>query len=162
MAQRMITKPMSILAVDPGKATGVAWIEVEPGTPAEIIDAYETGGTLHETIAVFNTWNRARRFAPAPLDICEDWIAIDTEFVTQPALAIEPMAWLKMLASDAGIEIETPYPQQRLAFSDKVFHDSGYWHVGGAGHARSAIRHGLSWCLRQIHLPTMHKLVPRS
>jgi hypothetical protein len=157
----MITEPMSILTVDPGKATGVAWLEVAPGSPAEITQAFEIKGTLNEIEVMFYLWQEKRRFALTPIVLCEDWIPYQTEFATKPALAIEPMAWLKLLAHQAGIDIQTPAPQQRLAVSDEAIKRAGYWQKGGEGHKRSAVRHGLCWVLRQHHLPTMELLNPR-
>jgi hypothetical protein len=157
----MITESMSILAVDPGKRTGVAWLKVTPDKPAEIIQAFETNGTLVEILHLFYEWHINADVNGEYIVVCEDWIPYQTEFATKPALAIEPMAWLKLLAHVGEIEIQTPAPQQRLAVSDDAIKRAGYWQKGGEGHKRSAVRHGLCWVLRQQHLPTMELLNPR-
>lgn len=162
----MITQPTHILSVDPGKLTGVAWIRVDRDEPAEVEKAYEVPGTLDEIIEVFRIWclrTEGVYYGKSRRVLCEDWIPFDTDFATKPALAIEPMAWLKLLAHQAGIPIETPNSQQRLVMTDEQLKAAGYWQRGGRkGDKRSAVRHGLAWCMRQPHVPTYERLHPRS
>lgn len=158
----MINSKTYILSVDPGKATGVAWLTVKPDGPAEITYAYETTGSMNDTLKLWDEWLFDSRSPGELIVLCENWIPMQTAFATNPASAIEPMAWLKLLARQENIEMETPNPQQRLAITDDAIKQAGYWQKGGAGHKRSAVRHGLCWVLRQNHLPTTELLYPRT
>lgn len=159
--------PKFMLCVDPGKTMGIVelWL-TDPQKPPVVMFSDEVEGTLERTLELFNAWFRETTNAGADtkymLVVCEDWDSRDTAFSVDARLAVEPMAWLKLLAHQHGVPMVTARPQQRLGMSDERIREAGYWLIGGQGHKRSALRHGLAYLVRSNHVPTMLQIWPHT
>lgn len=166
-AQKKPVIPRFILCVDPGKRMGVVelWLN-DSKLPPIVIFQDEVEGTLERTLELFQAWFKETTEAGADpknlLLVCEDWDSRDTAFSVDARLAVEPMAWLKLLAHQHGVQMITARPQQRLGMTDETIKAAGYWLKGGLGHKRSALRHGLAYLVRSNHIPTLEKLWPRT
>jgi hypothetical protein len=138
-----------VLAIDPGKLTGLAWItrvddEVNLTDSAEkdqdsIIDA------IRPTVAC---WNRQPGDS-LPLRVVMERFVITIETgkkSQEAAAALETIGAVKQLCRESGYPLDaiawqTPAAAKN-AFPNPKLKRLGLWHRGGAGHALDAIRHG--------------------
>lgn len=138
--------PRYVLAIDPGKATGMALFSRE-GLNEPIL---EWSGEVEQqefAEAVRNIiWNPVIRYN---VDIvCERFI-INAQTVrnSQAPYSLEQIGILKQCMYDNGksdTEIYYQSPADAMAmFTNEKLKKLGYWHRGGAGHALDAIRHAL-------------------
>lgn len=150
---------MIILAVDPGKATGIAIISwesedqdprVEYSTevqPEDFADEIKQGLLYNQ--------NELEQFYVA----CESFtINAQTAKNSQAPWSLENIGVLKHLCREAG------YPVENIAFQAPVnaknmfpnpaLKTLGTWHRGGEGHANDAIRHGLLRLVKAGWKPT--------
>jgi hypothetical protein len=155
-----MTEPMYVLAVDPGKTSGVAllsWTADLADTPllewsSEVNEedyADEIMRGLHAA--------RDGRFYVA----CESFtINMQTAKNSQAPWSLEHIGVLKYLCRKnnypvSAIAFQAPGDAKSM-FPNPTLQRLGTWHRGGAGHANDAIRHGLlrmvkaSWLPRQI------------
>lgn len=141
-----------VLAVDPGKATGVAFfeyngqsdspvllrsLEVQPGEFAPAIrsimdEAYGRAASEDLEVAV----------------VCERFtINAQTVKNSQAPFSLEQIGVLKQILRDRGLPDDGIYWQSpadaKTMFPNPAIKKVGVWHKGGEGHALDAIRHGL-------------------
>lgn len=138
-----------VLAVDPGLLSGVAIFDFI--TPETLTLSYsgelpwnELGELAEREIAAHKT---------SMAVVCERFtITAKTAQNSQAPWSLECIGMLQWLAykHDAGDftlqavnEAKNMFPNDRLKTLD-------YWHRGGEGHARDAIRHGLLYSLTQL------------
>lgn len=138
---------MIVLAVDPGKASGVAIISWEPefGKEPEIIDSAEVqpeefADWIEEALRYRNKFES---FHVA----CETFV-INAQTVrnSQAPWSLENIGVLKHLCRRAGydpsqIAFQAPVNAKNM-FPNPALKKLGLWHRGGEGHALDAIRHG--------------------
>ena len=136
-----------VLAVDPGKATGVVFMswngsdpvpnvilskEVQPEEFALVIDT------------VLNTYRNGDNFTV----VCERFtINAQTVRNSQAPYSLEQIGVLKHLCrtnmyDPEKIVLQSPADAKNM-FPDPVLRKLGTWHVGGEGHANDAMRHAL-------------------
>ncbi len=138
----------AILAVDPGLESGVAfmvWSGVKGEDPV-IQYSDELGPDDYATPLrdFLCEWESYDQFEVA----CERFtITIDTAKKAQAPYSLEQIGVLKQICRDYGfpvenIKLQTPADAKNM-FPNKALHTLNQWHVGGAGHALDAIRHGL-------------------
>jgi hypothetical protein len=132
-----------VLAVDPGKATGIA------------LFSHQTGGepVLEWSIEVQQE-DYAKPLRDALLDhpaaevVCERFtINAQTVRNSQAPYSLEQIGILRQCLLDSGRAADDIYFQSpadaKAMFDNKNLKKLEYWHRGGEGHALDAIRHGL-------------------
>ena len=138
-----------VLAIDPGKATGLAWLRQEGGLivldnsfeaqPDEVIEM------IRPTLA---DWKPAEEGQPPMRIVMERFTinAMTAQKSQEASWALETIGAVKQAARDA----EYPLPaicwqkpaEAKTAFTNDKLKNLGLWHRGGEGHALDAIRHG--------------------
>ena len=147
-----------ILAVDPGKATGVALFEFTLGEEpilkwAGEYQQHEVGEPIRQ--AIDHAYQNG-----TTLDVtCERFI-INAQTVrnSQAPFSLEVIGALKQLLIDAEedisrISFQSPSDAKAM-FDNPKLKKLEYWHKGGEGHALDAIRHGLLRCVKLGWKPT--------
>lgn len=136
-----------VLAVDPGKASGIALFAFEPDKDPELIwsgeyQQNEYAKPIREALA------DAVRYA-LPIEIVCERFTINSQTVknSQAPYSLEQIGILKQCLMDLGIAPDDIYFQSpadaKAMFDNSKLKKLGYWHKGGEGHALDAIRHGL-------------------
>ncbi len=135
-----------VLALDPGKITGMCLFSREPGQEPVL----EWSKELEQTEVA--TAIREALGAPTILEnvdvVCERFI-INAQTVrnSQAPYSLEVIGILKQCLFDSGKLMDDIYfqaPANAMAmFTNEKIKKLGYWHRGGAGHALDSIRHGL-------------------
>lgn len=137
-----------ILAVDPGKATGLAFFQLVPGHDPVLISSKEVQQNEYaRPIRDVLTSNSDTEI------VCERFtINAQTVRNSQAPYSLEQIGILKQCLMDAGRNAEDIYFQSpadaKAMFDNSKLKKLGYWHKGGEGHALDAIRHGLLRCVK--------------
>jgi len=142
-----------ILSVDPGKASGIALIELERGEEPKLLWSGEY--QMREYAKPIRDAIEHARNNNIHLDVvCERFI-INAQTVrnTQAPYSLEQIGILKHLMLDGDLDpdsltFQSPADAKKM-FPNPALKKLDYWFVGGEGHALDAIRHGL---LRAIKL----------
>jgi hypothetical protein len=136
-----------VLAVDPGKATGMAFFTLEKGQEPVMVwsgefqqDEYAAPIRKELADATKNGYS---------VDIVCERFTINAQTVrnSQAPYSLEQIGILKQCMMDAGmpaddINFQSP-ANAKAMFTNEKLKKIGYWHKGGEGHALDAIRHGL-------------------
>ena len=132
-----------ILAVDPGKATGMACFSHIAGEEPELVwsgeyQQNEYAEPIREVLKAY----------PDTEIVCERFtINAQTVKNSQAPFSLEQIGILKQCMLDAGRNTDDIYFQApadaKAMFDNKKLKTLEYWHRGGEGHALDAIRHGL-------------------
>jgi hypothetical protein len=136
-----------ILAVDPGKATGLALFEHETGGEPVLMWSMEV--QQHEYAGPIRATLELAAASELPLEIvCERFtINVQTAKNSQAPYSLEQIGILKQCLMDVGRQTDDIYFQApadaKAVFPNEKLKKLGYWHRGGEGHALDAIRHGL-------------------
>lgn len=138
--------PRYILAIDPGKTTGMALFSYEAGSEPVLEWSREL---LQEEVA---DSVRAVLWAPEMRQhidvVCERFI-INAQTVrnSQAPYSLEVIGIVKQCLKDNGRAMDDIFfqaPADAMGmFTNEKLKKLGYWHRGGAGHALDAIRHAL-------------------
>lgn len=136
-----------ILAIDPGKATGIAFFSREDGEDPVLI---ESGEYQQEEYAKPIRQALAHSLVSGyPLEIVCERFTINAQTVknSQAPYSLEQIGILKQCLLDVGRSVDDIYFQSpadaKAMFDNAKLKKIGYWHRGGEGHALDAIRHGL-------------------
>ena len=137
-----------ILAVDPGKATGMALFSIEQGQEPILVwsgeyQQEEYAKPIRETLSLY----------PEADVVCERFtINMQTVKNSQAPYSLEQIGILKQCLMDAGRKPDDIYFQSpadaKAMFDNPKLKKLEYWHRGGEGHALDAIRHGLLRCVK--------------
>jgi len=133
-----------VLAVDPGKATGMALFSLESCQEPVLIwsgefQQDEYAKPIRDTLALYGD----------TLDVVCERFTINAQTVrnSQAPYSLEQIGILKQCLMDAGRKPDDIYFQSpadaKAMFDNKKLKKLEYWHKGGEGHALDAIRHGL-------------------
>ena len=132
-----------ILAVDPGKATGMACFSHIAGEEPELVwsgeyQQNEYAEPIREVLKAY----------PDAEIVCERFtINAQTVKNSQAPFSLEQIGILKQCMLDVGRNTDDIYFQApadaKAMFDNKKLKTLEYWHRGGEGHALDAIRHGL-------------------
>jgi hypothetical protein len=156
----MMTK--YVLAVDPGKATGVVLFEWNQGSDPRVVRTAEVQP------------NEFAKFVRQAIDLClefemdleTDLIVVCERFIinaqtvrnSQAPYSLEQIGVLKQCLRDAGMSEESILWQSpadaKAMFPNPALKKIGYWHKGGEGHALDAMRHGLLCLVKRGWKPT--------
>ena len=140
-----------ILAVDPGKMTGVSGFVLANGEDPVLDFSDEV--TMDQFAGVI----RDRLVHPRGLPVvvaCETFtINAQTAKNSQAPYSLEMIGVLRQCLRDENRSAEDIYFQSpanaKSMFSNEALKRLGYWHRGGAGHALDSIRHGLLLSVRR-------------
>lgn len=134
----------TILAVDPGKVTGVALLMIPDGDEPILLDTKEL------SVVEFAPYIRSKIEAgQGTVDlVCEKFtITMQTAKNSQAPWSLEQIGILKQICRDNEIDedsITWQLPANAMTmFPNEKLKRLGYWHRGGDGHANDAIRHAL-------------------
>jgi hypothetical protein len=136
-----------VLAVDPGKATGMALFSLEAGQEPVMIwsgeyQQNEYAAPIRQTLA-------ETILAGKEIDIVCERFTINAQTVrnSQAPYSLEQIGILKQCMMDMGMAADDIHFQSpanaKAMFTNEKLKKLGYWHKGGEGHALDAIRHGL-------------------
>lgn len=137
-----------ILAVDPGKATGLALFELTQGSDPVLVWSMEVQQEEYaEPIRKALLENLATEI------VCERFtINMQTVKNSQAPYSLEQIGILKQCLLDVSRKTDDIYFQSpsdaKGMFDNAKLKKLGYWHKGGEGHALDAIRHGLLRCIK--------------
>jgi len=141
-----------IVAVDPGKATGVAIFEFIKGEEPVMI---ETTEVQFETFAPWvRKWVNHYVMEDVSLHVVCERFTINAQTVknSQAPFSLEEIGVLKQTMLDCGLNIEDLKFQSpadaKAMFDNTKLKKLEYWNRGGEGHALDAIRHGLLYMVK--------------
>lgn len=141
-----------VLAVDPGKATGMALFSYTTGSEPEMVWSVEV--QQEEYAAPIRASLEAAKVMGLEIDIVCERFTINAQTVknTQAPYSLEQIGILKQCLLDVGRATTDVYFQSpadaKAMFDNPKLKKLEYWHKGGEGHALDAIRHGLLYCIR--------------
>jgi hypothetical protein len=135
-----------VLAVDPGKATGIALFSRD-GLAEPVLEwSVEVQQEEYAEVIRMVLWDPVMRYN---LDITCERFTINAKTVknTQAPYSLEQIGILKQCLIDNGRPADDIYFQSpadaKAMFDNPKLKKLEYWHRGGEGHALDAIRHGL-------------------
>lgn len=153
----------TILAVDPGKASGISvvwWSGLDSDGPKKMFSAEVQPEHFADTIKPWlDDWSSTR--AGIFVVACERFV-INAQTVrnSQAPYSLEQIGVLKHLCRESGypvdnIMMQAPVDAKRM-FPNDVLRALDVWHRGGEGHANDSLRHALlalvraKWSGKQI------------
>lgn len=140
-----------VLAVDPGKVSGMALISLETGSEPVLEWAGEFTQVEFAKPVRDTLWASEAKFN---LDIVCERFVINAQTVknSQAPYSLEQIGALKQCLIDARRAPEDVFFQSpadaKALFPNPALKALGYWHKGGEGHALDAIRHALLRCVK--------------
>jgi hypothetical protein len=138
--------PKYVLAVDPGKVTGMALFSYESGS--EPVLEWSDELEQHEVAQALRGIIWAPTIRPN-LDVTCERFVINAQTVrnSQAPYSLEVIGILKQCLQDSGRAMDDIYfqpPSEAMGmFTNEKLKKLEYWHRGGKGHALDAIRHAL-------------------
>ena len=142
-----------VLAIDPGKTTGMSLFSIKNGEDPELLWSGEEDfvGFADKTRMIFTQY-------PNLEVVCEKFtINMQTAKKSQAPYSLECIGALKLILVDRGFDPESlkfQLPANAMSmFTNEKLKKLEYWHRGGAGHALDAIRHGLLYLVMTGWVP---------
>jgi len=136
-----------ILAVDPGKATGLSYFIFDGQNDPEMLWSKEV--QQHEYAQPIRDAFRYSQSQGAKLEVVCERFTINAQTVrnSQAPFSLEQIGILKQIMMDNGrtpdeIFFQSPADAKAMFTNEKI-KVLEYWHRGGEGHALDSIRHGL-------------------
>lgn len=136
-----------VLAVDPGKTTGVCCFGWQTGEEPHLIMAGEY--QPEEFADPIRSIIASAQAEGISIEIVCERFTINAQTVrnTQAPYSLEQIGVLKQIMRDAGmtdeaLKFQSPADAKRM-FPNEAIKKLEYWYKGGGGHALDAIRHGL-------------------
>lgn len=136
-----------VIAVDPGKASGIALFEYDGTEPKLVSSGEYQMRDYAKQIRDGISYSRSNGASILEI-VCERFtINMQTVKNSQAPYSLEQIGILRQVMLDNGIDPESiifqsPADAKALFANDKL-KKLEYWHRGGEGHALDAIRHGL-------------------
>lgn len=137
-----------VMAVDPGLLSGVAIFSYVDGKltleQSDELPWQELGELAEYHLAIRNKGMAV---------VCERFtITVQTAKNSQAPWSLECIGMLQWLAykNHAGDFTLQSVNEAKNMFPNDMLHTLDYWHRGGEGHARDAIRHGLLFALKNL------------
>jgi hypothetical protein len=134
-----------VLAVDPGKASGIVFMSLEDDAPKKIASIEAQPHEFAQNIDLFlDGWKQRGDFTV----VCERFtINAQTVRNSQAPYSLEQIGVLKHLCRVRNYDTESIIFQSpadaKAMFPNEALKKIGAWHVGGEGHANDAMRHAL-------------------
>lgn len=152
MSRRMI------LAVDPGKASGIClfdWVEGE-----EPRMSWSGEYQQHQYAQAIRLAIHASQSSGVKVEVVCERFTINAQTVrnSQAPYSLEQIGILRQCMLDAGyamddISFQSPADAKAM-FSNEKIKKLDYWHKGGEGHALDSIRHALLYMVKKGWNPT--------
>lgn len=147
-----------IIAVDPGKKSGISTFVYSRGEAPELL---YSGEHLMEDYwqPIQLAFEDAKLHGMDVAVVCERFtINAQTVKNSQAPYSLEQIGILKYIAYTEGHSVESivfqsPSDAKRM-FPNEALKKLGYWHRGGEGHALDSIRHGLLYTVKNGWVPT--------
>ena len=153
-----MSRAYRVLAIDPGKLTGVALLERD-GDAVKIIwtdeiNVFEDPGGKLRLRGVIDGWS-TRQKLDAPLRVVIEKFVITPETgkkSQEATAALETIGAVKLMCVDASYPLDAIMWQKpseaKETFPNPKLKRLGLWHRGGAGHALDALRHAAVYLVR--------------
>lgn len=147
----MTTTKHLVIAVDPGKATGLSVFSFIRGEEPEMLESFEA---QFDTYAPWiRKWIETRGEYDHLHIICERFtINAQTVRNSQAPYSLEKIGVLKQIMLDFDIDPDTLILQSpadaKAMWDNPKLKKLEYWHKGGEGHALDSIRHGLLYLVK--------------
>lgn len=134
-----------VIAVDPGKMTGLSVFTLETGGEPVLQWSAEVD---EDTFATAVRYEMDRY--PDLEVVCERFIiTTQTAKNSQAPYSLELIGNLKQIVRDHGRSVDSIFFQKPAdamnLFPNAALKKIGYWHVGGKDHANDSIRHALTY-----------------
>lgn len=149
----------TVLAVDPGKATGISVVQASGELPVLLSSGEYQPEEFAHPIRNTLTWAQVNNIQ---LDIVCERFVINAQTVrnSQAPYSLEQIGVLKQVMRDYDIDAEADLIFQSPSDAKKMFPNEtlkkiGTWHRGGGGHANDSIRHGLLRLVKVGWQPTI-------
>lgn len=136
-----------LLAIDPGKMTGAAFLTYNKDSPKFYMNSYEI------PMSEINSWlleNLDEQAGDIDTVVIEDFkITAGTGKLGSPDWSLRIIGAVEYICEQYGIPVVKQYPSNAKSFStnDKLRAVS-MWHKGGAGHANDALRHAMLYMVK--------------
>lgn len=152
----MLSHEVAVLAVDPGKMTGVAfldWSGIASESPTIIktaeVDELEFADFINEALSEKSNFYEFKV-------VCEQFtINLQTAKKSQAPFSLEQIGVLKYLCRQNNINdivFQSPADAKNM-FPNPKLKKLDLWHRGGEGHALDALRHGLLLLVKERWIP---------
>lgn len=137
------TMPYAMLVVDPGKLTGMCLIQLDTGEQPQIVwsgeyEFDEACDHIEETCENYRDYLRV---------VCESFVITPMTAKNSSApWSLEVIGVLKRYTYKFkcdGVVMQTPAKAKNFCPNERL-KAVGMWHRGGDGHARDALRHGVT------------------
>lgn len=147
------SKPAKVLAIDPGKLTGVAYLVKSNN----LVDIIATAELNEDEIIPFirpiiEDWRGDGDSYPLRVVIERFTITIETAKKSQAPFSLEVIGAVKQVCRDAGYPLDAIAWQSpteaKVPFPNEKLKRLGLWHKGGKGHALDALRHAATYLVR--------------
>lgn len=162
----MIPDYLDVIAVDPGKLSGLVLVRtplagVSTGIPyklvSEELEQFELCDRVVELLS-----EAERNQIPTVLVVEDFAITSKTASNTKATWSLEILGTLRYLTHKVSVRVpfvtQTP-AQAKAMISNEALKKTDLWHRGGAGHANDAARHALHYLV--VHgLITAEALIP--
>lgn len=151
-----------VLAIDPGKMTGLAWMRQEGGRIFLDESQEASSDDIIEAIRpALALWRPVSEDQPPLRVVLEKFTinAMTSQKSQEASWALRTIGAVEQACRDveyplAAIAWQTP-AEAKTAFTNEKLKALGLWHRGGAGHALDGIRHGAlylaktGWAVKQ-------------
>lgn len=135
-----------LLGIDPGLATGVAYINYTDADNPQVEWSDEKSvEQFHEFIEIFLSQHK---------DICS--VVIEDYIITERTAKLSQQPWsLRLIGVVAylcwkyNIPLTLQKPRDKEFADNKKLQRIKFWHVGGEGHANDAFKHCLVWLVQR-------------
>ena len=134
--------PEYLLVVDPGKTTGIALVHTVGGVSDIVwsaeLDWMDSCNLINKTALQYGSRLRI---------LCETFVITPMTAKNSAApWSLEMIGVIRYLAAAYGVEqlvFQTPQKAKNFCPNPRL-KDVGFWHRGGGGHARDALRHAVT------------------
>lgn len=147
-----------ILAVDPGKASGICLFEWVEGEEPKMVWSGEY--QQHQYAQAIRLAIHASQSSGVRVEVVCERFTINAQTVrnSQAPYSLEQIGILRQCMLDAGyamddISFQSPADAKAM-FSNEKIKKLDYWHKGGEGHALDSIRHALLYMVKKGWNPT--------
>lgn len=147
-----------ILAVDPGKASGICLFEWEEGEEPKM--AWSGEYQQDQYAQAIRLAIHASQSSGVKVEVVCERFTINAQTVrnSQAPYSLEQIGILRQCMLDAGyamddISFQSPADAKAMFPNEKI-KKLDYWHKGGEGHALDSIRHALLYMVKKGWNPT--------
>lgn len=137
----------TILAIDPGKMTGAAFITYSKDSTKIYMQSYEI------PMEEINSWlqeNLEEQSYDIDAVVIEDFkITAGTGKLGSPDWSLRIIGAVEYICNQYGIPLTKQFPSNAKSFSsNEKLRAVDMWHKGGAGHANDALRHAMLYMVK--------------